>query len=158
MNTSPNLLYENDFYGWIQHQAHTLRTRNLSALDFEHLIEEIESMGRSEQRALESRLEILLMHLLKWQFQPRLQGPSWRFTIKEQRRRIAKLLKKNPSLTSMLNEVINDAYESARILAAEETGLDESTFPNICPWSFEQIMDETFWPQTNDNPIMDSLL
>jgi len=151
MTTSIASLYETDFYGWIQQQAHTLRTRNLSALDFEHLIEEIESMGRSEQRALESRLEVLLMHLLKWQFQPRLQGPSWRFTIKEQRRRIAKLLKKNPSLTNTLNEVINDAYESARILAAEETGLEETAFPSLCPWSFVQIMDETFWPQTDDN-------
>jgi len=155
MNTSLNRLYENDFYGWIQHQAHTLRTRNLSALDFEHLIEEIESMGRSEQRALESRLEILLIHLLKWQFQARLQSPSWRFTIKEQRRRIAKLLKKNPSLTSTFNEVINDAYESAIILAAEETGLDESVFPNTCPWSFTQIMDESFWPQADDSDSLD---
>jgi len=151
MNTSAALLYENDFYGWVQHQAHTLRTRNLSALDFENLIEEIESMGRSEQRALESRLEILLMHLLKWQFQARLQGPSWRFTIKEQRRRIAKLLKKNPSLSSTLIEVLKDAYESALLLAAEETGLEESLFPNACPWSFEQIMDESFWPQAQDS-------
>jgi len=151
MTTSIASLYETDFYGWVQQQAHTLRTRNLSALDFEHLIEEIESMGRSEQRALESRLEVLLMHLLKWQFQPRLQGPSWRFTIKEQRRRIAKLLKKNPSLTNTLNDLINDAYESARILAAEETGLEETAFPSLCPWSFVQIMDETFWPQTDDN-------
>jgi len=155
MNTTTAVLYENDFYGWIQHQAHTLRTRNLSALDFEHLIEEIESMGRSEQRALESRLEILLMHLLKWQFQARLQGPSWRFTIKEQRRRIAKLLKKNPSLSSILIEVLKDAYESALLLAAEETGLEESLFPNTCPWPFEQVMDESFWPQSQDSENID---
>jgi len=155
MNTAVSSLYENDFYGWVQHQAHMLRTRNLSALDFENLIEEVESMGRSEQRALESRLEILLMHLLKWQFQSRLKGPSWRFTIKEQRRRIAKLLKKNSSLVSILTEVFKDAYESALLLAAEETGLDESLFPSICPWSFEQAMDETFWPQTEENDSFD---
>jgi len=147
MNTATARLYETDFYGWIRNQADAMRSGNLAGLDLENLIEEIEDMGKSRQRALESRLEVLLAHLLKWQFQPRLQGPSWVFTIKEQRRRIAKLLKKNPSLSSALDETFTDAYESAVPLASAETGLDESVFPSECPWTFEQTMDAEFWPE-----------
>jgi len=155
MNTSPNLLYENDFYGWIQHQAHTLRTRNLSDLDFEHLIEEIESMGKSEQRELASRLEILLMHLLKWQFQSNLRSVSWKLTIVEQRSRIIDHLGKNPSLKNKITEAYTDAYKYAVLTAAKETGIKRSVFPISCPWSFEQIMDESFWPQADDSESLD---
>jgi len=147
MSTATARLYETDFYGWIQNQANAMRSGNFERLDLHNLIGEIEDMGESQQRALESRLEVLLAHLLKWQFQPRLQGPSWVFTIKEQRRRIAKLLKKNPSLSSTLTEVLADAYESAVPLACAETGLDESVFPTQCPWTFEAVMDADFWPQ-----------
>jgi len=108
-------------------------------------------MGKSQQRALESRLEVLLMHLLKWQFQPALKGPSWRFTIEEQRARIARLLKKNPSLKSHTLEALEDAYEFAIRLAVRETGLDPSRFPPECPWTFEQAMDPDFWPQPSIN-------
>jgi len=148
MSTATARLYETDFYGWIQHQADSMRTGNFASLDLDNLIEEIESMGKSLQRALESRLEVLLIHLIKWQFQPRLRGPSWQFTIKEQRRRIAKLLKKNPSLSSTLDEVLAEAYESAVPCASAETGLDESVFPQQCPWTFDQAMDADFWPES----------
>jgi len=148
MRTATAQLYETDFYGWLQHQAESMRTRNLANLDFDNLVEEIESMGKSQQRALESRLEVLLMHLVKWQYQPRRRTPSWQFTIKEQRRRIGKLLQKNPSLGSTLEEVLADAYENAVFIASEETGIDESTFPPRCPWTFEQVMDAQFWPET----------
>jgi len=85
MSTETARLYETDFYGWVQNQAGALRVGNFASLDLDNLIEEIEDMGKSRQRALESRLEILLMHLLKWQFQPEMKGPSWHFTIDEQR-------------------------------------------------------------------------
>jgi len=147
MNTAKAQIYETDFYGWIQNQVNTLRARNFEHLDLGNLIEEIESMGKGLQRALESRLEILLMHLLKWQFQPRLRSPSWKFTIKEQRRRIEKLLKKNPSLSSALAEAFIDAYEFAIPAASAETGYDESIFPTQCPWTFEQVMRPDFWPE-----------
>ena len=139
-------LYDRDFYAWANQQAALLRAGQLSAADIEHIAEEIESMGRSEQQQLESRLTVLLLHLLKWQFQPNLRGNSWRLTIKEQRSRVARHLRKNPSLQAVLGETIADAYGDATLEAERETGLPDTTFPTACPWAFEQIAAEDFWP------------
>ena len=140
-------LYDRDFYGWANEQATLLRAGKLFAADIVHIAEEIESMGRSEQDQLESRLIVLLLHLLKWQFQPGLHGNSWRLSIKEQRRKISRHLKRNPSLKSVLSESVNDAYGDALIEAERETGLPEQTFPAECPWTFAQFMAEDFWPE-----------
>jgi len=145
--TATASLYDNDFYGWTQRQAETLRARDFSGLDVDNLIEEILNMGGSEQRELESRLEVLLMHLLKWVFQPDYRGTSWELTIKEQRRRIVRHLRKNPSLKPLIPESSASAYEFAVLNAARETGLKESTFPATNPWTFEQIISDTFWPE-----------
>jgi len=142
--TAPS--YASDFYGWTRQQADLIRAGELARLDLDNILEEIESMGRSEQRGLGSRLEILLSHLLKWEYQPDFRGNSWQFTIEEQRRKITRLLKKNPSLKSELAETLEEAYEDAIRLAAKETGLDRSTFPAQCPWTFAQFMDDGFWP------------
>lgn len=139
---------QKDFYGWTQQQISLLRSRRFNEIDLENLIEEMESMGNSELRELESRLTVLLMHLLKWQYQANLQTRSWVLTIKEQRRRIVKRLQQSPSLKSKLNDVIVDAYDLARGDAADETGLSESTFPIECPWTYTQIVDMEFWPQS----------
>jgi len=147
MSTTTAQLYETDFYGWLQHQADMLRAGNFASLDRDNLIEEIDSMGKSHQRALESRLEILLMHLLKWQFQPKLAGPSWRATIRVQRDRIDKLLRENPSLKNRLPGAFAEAYRFASGMAETETGIDQSTFPVHCPWTFEQAMHPDFWPE-----------
>ncbi|EEQ0472980.1 DUF29 domain-containing protein [Salmonella enterica] len=138
--------YETDFYGWTQEQARLLRSGQLSELDTQNLLEELESMGGSERRELESRLEILFMHLLKWQFQPARRGKSWQLTINEQRRRITRRLNRNPSLKNQLEEIIADAYDEARYSAERETGLYLSTFPDSCPWDFELTMNSTFYP------------
>ncbi len=145
MNTAS--IKQQDFFAWTQQQAGLLRAKEFNKIDLEHLIEEIESMGNSELRELESRLTVLLMHLLKWQYQPNLQTRSWVLTIKEQRRRIAKRLQQSPSLKSKLQEVISDAYELARGDAADETGLPESGFPENCPWEYTQFIDMDFWPE-----------
>jgi hypothetical protein len=144
---SNTTLYDRDFYAWANEQAALLRAGNLTAADIEHIAEEIESMGRGEQQQLENRLTVLLLHFLKWQFQPNLRGNSWRLAIKEQRARIARHLRKNPSLQSVLNETIADAYSDALIGAERETGLAETVFPSACPWTFEQIVDHDFWPE-----------
>ncbi|EAS0616022.1 DUF29 domain-containing protein [Salmonella enterica] len=141
-----NTRYEIDFYGWTQEQARLLRDGQLSELDTQNLLEELESMGGSERRELESRLEILFMHLLKWQYQPARRGKSWQLTINEQRRRIGRRLNRNPSLKNQLEEIIADAYDEARYSAERETGLYLSTFPDTCPWDFEQAMNSTFYP------------
>ena len=104
-------------------------------------------MGRSERRELVNRLTVLLLHLLKWRFQPALRGNSWRLSIKEQRIRLAAHLEDNPSLKAELDWAILQAYRLAAIEAERETGLSESTFPTVCPFSFAQMMDERFWPE-----------
>src|ERR1700679_4004614 len=95
-------LYETDFFAWANEQASLLRAGNLSSADIEHIAEEIESMGKSEKRELVSRLTVLLLHLLKWQFRPGLRGNSYRYTIKVQRRDLARHLADNPSLSAQL--------------------------------------------------------
>jgi hypothetical protein len=139
-------LYETDFYAWANEQAALLRAGKLSAADIEHIAEEIESMGRTEKRELVNRLAVLLLHLLKWRFQPAMRGNSWRLTVEEQRYRLADHVADNPSLKAKLGEAISNAYRLSLVEAERETGLARGTFPPICPWSFDQIMDEGFWP------------
>jgi len=146
MSTATISLYEADFYGWIQRQVAMLRGRDFAKLDLDNLIEEVESMGKSEKRELESRLEVLLMHLLKWLYQPERRGASWQLTIKGQRDRITDHISDNPSLKDTLSETYDRAYRYAVTDAALETGLGKSTFPAECPWTFEQAMDDNFWP------------
>jgi len=138
--------YESDFYGWAIQQANLLKLGRYNELDTANLLEEIEGMGKSEKRALESRLALLLQHLLKWQYQPVWRGKSWELTIKEQRLRIAKILRDNPSLKRQLDPCLVDAYEFAIIQAAQETGMDETTFPNTCPWQWQQVLNNDFLP------------
>ncbi len=142
-----NTLYEQDFYAWANEQAALLRAGRLSEADIENIAEEIESMGRSEKRELVSRLKVLLIHLLKWQFQPVLRGNSWRLSVEEQRREVADHMADNPSLKDRLPIALASAYATAVLGAARETGFDRTTFPPACPWTYEQIMNATFWPE-----------
>lgn len=141
-----NALYDLDFYAWANEQARLLRAGRLSEADVEHIAEEIESMGRSEKRELVSRLTVLLLHLLKWQYQPDMRSVSWRNSIKVQRVRLDSHLRDNPSLKSVLPAAIDEAFRVARLEAETETGLAETAFPTPCPWPFEQMMDEEYWP------------
>lgn len=138
--------YDQDLYTWSREQAALLRARRFDQIDLEHIIEELEDMGKSERRALESYLETLLTHLLKWCHQPGCRSRSWRLTILEQRKRLDKHLRENPGLKGRLAESIADAYDFARTGAERETGLPASTFPAQCPWPFETFTDPDFWP------------
>lgn len=139
-----NVDYNLDFYQWTQQQANFLRNKQIENIDWENIAEEIADMGRSEKRQLESRLEVLIMHLLKWQFQPNLRSRSWQLTIKEQRLRLEKLLKENPSLKSSLADVQEKIYPLAVIGAEKETGL--SLFPETCPYELTNILSSEFLP------------
>lgn len=141
-----NTLYDRDFYAWANEQAALLRAGKLDRADIENIAEEIESMGRSEKRELVDRLTVLMLHLLKWHFQPYFRGASWRSTIKEQRYRLRRHMRDNPSLKSQLSDAMSDAYGLARIRAEQETGLIMETFPDECPFTFDQAMAEDFWP------------
>jgi len=103
-------------------------------------------MGRSERRELVNRLVVLLLHLLKWRFQPDRQGRSWRLSIKEQRIRLKSHLEDNPSLKSQIDWATTQAYQLALIEAERETGLPESTFPTGCPFTYDQLLDDAFLP------------
>ncbi|WP_254013394.1 DUF29 domain-containing protein [Limnofasciculus baicalensis] len=139
--TTPSATYNEDFYLWTQKMAVALRQGAVSALDMENLAEEIENLGKSDRRALKSRLEILLMHLLKWQFQPNRRSGSWQCTIIEQRLRIQDILTDSPSLKNYLISILPEAHHNAILLAAAETTLPLDLFPKDCPYSIKQILD-----------------
>lgn len=143
--------YNNDFAGWAFQQAELMRAGKLDSLDIANLIEEMECMGRSEHREFESRLVVLIGHLLKWKFQPERQGNSWKRTIREQRKSVMKLLKDSPSLKARFNdgEWYQDIWESAVTLAISETGLD--TFPETPIWPLEsQVLSVDFFPEPEE--------
>lgn len=139
-------LYDQDFHAWALQNARLIRAGCLDRIDGGHLAEELEDMGASKQQQLESRLRILLGHLLKWQYQPHLRGRSWQATVKEQRYSIMRLLQKNPSLQSKWDETLSDAYHLGVLLAVRETNLEESTFPESCPYNRAQILNDDYWP------------
>ncbi|MEH1989459.1 DUF29 domain-containing protein [Nostoc sp.] len=147
--TSPSFineknLYEQDFYLWIQTIAQQLKEHNFNEIDIPNLIEEIESMGRSEKRELKNRLIVLLMHLLKWQYQLEKRSESWRSTISEQRICIETLLEDSPSLQPLLTEIFEDCYQKARLKASEETGIKLNFFPQESPFILEETLKNTY--------------
>ncbi len=138
--------YDEDFALWSTEQAALLRAGRFDELDRENLAEEIESLGRSDRREIGRRLKVLLVHLLKWRFQPERQKGGWKATIRGQRVEIAKVIGESPSLRRYPAEVLDDEYRTARADAADETGLPEATFPATCPFTIEQILDPDFLP------------
>jgi hypothetical protein len=141
-----SLLHDLDFYAWTQQQADLLKSGNLVDVDFKHLIAEIESMGASERRELINWPAVLIAQFLKWHYQPSFRGRSWQLTIKEQRRQLQRHLKDNPSLHARLEEFISDAYLDSVLLAAKETGFEESAFPAQCPYAEDDLLNSEFYP------------
>jgi hypothetical protein len=139
-------VYESDFYAWATEQAALPRAGRLGEADLARIAEEIESMGKSEKRELVSRLRLLLAHLLKWRFQPAGRSSNWRLTVRERRREVLEVLADNPSLRPLLPAAVASAYATATLTAARETTLDESVFPEACPWTFEEAVSDDFWP------------
>lgn len=137
-------LYDRDFYLWIQTTAQQLKEGQFNEIDIPNLIEEIESMGRSEKRELKSRLIVLLMHLLKWPYQPEKRSESWRSTISEQRICIEGLLEDSRSLQPLISEVFDDCYQKARLKASEETGIKLNFFPKESPFTLEETLQVSF--------------
>ena len=142
--TTQNNLYEQDFYLWIQATAEHLKEGNFDRIDIPNLVEEIESMGRSEKRELKSRLIVLLMHILKWEYQSEKRSQSWCSTITEQRICIEGLLEDSPSLQPLILEVFDDCYQKARQNAAEETGIKLNLFPKKSPFTVEEALKVSF--------------
>lgn len=139
--------YEADYVGWVQEQVELLRSGALSELDAANLAEELDDMGRSIRHQLKNRLAVLIMHLLKWRYQPGFRSTSWSGTIREQRRQIVDLLEESPSLRPALSRDLTTFYRLGRAKAEGETGLPEATFPAECPYTPAQILDENFLPE-----------
>ena len=142
-------LYEADFAAWALAQANALERKDWQALDVPHLVEELESICKQQRAELVNRLKVLLMHLAKWQHQPTqrtMHGNSWRGSIDVQRIEIERHVSKNPSLKPFIPEAMADAWKTARIEAATESGLARATFPVPCPYTWDEAMTEDWMP------------
>ncbi|MBF0609243.1 MAG: DUF29 domain-containing protein [Candidatus Magnetobacterium sp. LHC-1] len=140
-------LYEIDFYQWAFHNADLLRQGRLTEIDLENIAEELEDMARSSKRELFSRLVVLIMHLLKWQYQPKRRCESWSTTIGNQRTDLELLLADNPSLKNNIETVIDKEFITAKRRFEKETGISARVLPETCLYTFEQLMDYDFWPE-----------
>ncbi|HEY9601241.1 MAG TPA: DUF29 domain-containing protein [Allocoleopsis sp.] len=141
-------LYETDYLRWIETTVEKLQVRDYSSVDWENLIEEISDMGRSERKSLKSNLIVVLTHLLKWQYQPKFRSGSWKGSIVEHRRRIRDSLKESPSLKPYLQEVFAECYLDAVEWASAETELPVETFPGECPYTYTEVLDSNFLPES----------
>src|ERR1700731_4875390 len=126
--------YDNDFYSWSLEQARLLREGQWTQIDRENIAEEIESLGREQFNKLESALRVVLIHMLKWDYQPSRRSRSWALSVQSQRVEIDHVLTDNPGLRPRITEAVTRAYRRARIEAANETGLETSIFPEACPY------------------------
>jgi hypothetical protein len=138
--------YDDDFARWIEQQASLLTARQFEQLDVHHLIEELRAMVAHDRRELGSRLEVLMMHLLKCQFQPSHTSPGWLNTIDHQRGQIEELVRESPSLAPNISQVAQRRYPRARRMAARETGLPQKSLPSDLPYSTQQLLDDDFVP------------
>ena len=142
--------YETDIVAWANEQAWLVRNKKFELLDLEHIAEEIEDVGKSEQRELANRMALLIAHLLKWRHQPERRGVSWERTIKEQRKALEFHIKQVPSLKSKLfNSEWQDAvWADAITIAIKETGIED--FPETCPWTIENILAHDWLPASKE--------
>lgn len=138
--------YDDDLVLWIDAQIHLLLEKRFSELDIENLVEELDGMKKQYAHELDSRLTVLIMHLLKCEYQKNHPQNKWHSTLREQRRRIAFLLKDAPSMRASVQPFSLDCYQTARYRAASETGLDLKSFPAQLPYSVEQMLDDDFIP------------
>lgn len=138
-------LYEADFAAWAEQQAAAVKRGDWGALDIPNLVEEIESMGKQQRAELHNRLVVLLTHLLKLDAQPLevVHHRSWRLSVVEQRKQLARHLAANPSLKPETEQAMVDAFDVARVVAARETGISLSKLPSSCPYTFDQAMNSS---------------
>lgn len=140
-------LYPTDYYLWLETTLAQLRKQDYGNIDWDNLIEEVADLGRRERRSLESNLVVILLHLLKWDYQREKRSGSWKRSIIEHRRHIRKALKDSPSLKPYLEEVFAECYGDAVKQASAETGLPEEEFPPHCPYAVSAVLDADFIPE-----------
>ncbi len=140
--------YEKDYYNWLLETAYLLEEGRFSELDIPNLVDEIESIGKSQKRAIESYLKVLFLHLLKWKYQPSHRSGSWKASIRNSHWGIHKRIKESPSLKNYPAEIMQECYKIARENAADETGLSLEILPETPELDIEQVLDDTFLPNS----------
>ena len=138
--------YEEDLVAWMENQIGLLRAHKFEQLDLENLLEELEGMVRHERRGLSSRVELVLLHLLKHQYQPSRRSRSWLLTLNEQRNQIEDRIEDSPSLRRELKGYMDSRYPRVAKRASLQTRLPLSTFPAACPYTVDQLLDQDFLP------------
>ena len=138
--------YDSDFHLWSQTQAALIREGRIAEIDLENVAEEIESLGRSDRKEIKSRLEVLLIHLLKWQFQKDKRKGGWENSMDSARQAMNDLIAESPSLKTLPVLFLEEAYTRARRKAARETRMPISAFPHTCPYDVKELLDEDFLP------------
>jgi Domain of unknown function DUF29 len=139
-------LYELDFFEWTRAQTELLRRGCFESADIPHIAEELADMGERDGREVKSYLTRIIMHLLKWQFQPGHRSGSWAISIDDSRDELGYIFEQSPSLRLFSMHAVAGLYPAARRKASRETGLPQSAFPTECPYSFDQLMDYDFPP------------
>ena len=146
-NSNTSNLYEQDYYLWLKNTAKLIQQGKFSEIDAVNLVDEIEDMGKSEKRSVESNLVILLLYLLKYQYQPSKQSNSWKASIREHRRRLKKTFRDSPSLKQYFEQVFTECYQDAREQASDETGLPLDTFPPESPFTPTETLNPEYLPE-----------
>ncbi len=147
---SGDSLYDRDLALWSQEQALLLEQRRFAELDLQNLIDEVKSVGSFDRREIRNRLEVLIAHLLKWRFQPGRRTSSWERTIREQRRALSSIIEDSPSLQHYPADALSRIYPAAHAQAADESGIDFTLFPDVSPFTIEQVLDGGFLPTQPD--------
>ena len=140
----PQATYRGDLHAWAREQAALLRAGRTAEADAANIAEELDDVGNEQYDKLESALRVLLTHMLKWDHQPERRGRSWEATIRVQRRHVAKVLRRNPSLKARLGEAVGEAWEDARSDASGETDLPLAAFPEAIPYDWAAMMERPF--------------
>ncbi|PZV12087.1 MAG: DUF29 domain-containing protein [Leptolyngbya sp.] len=140
--------YLADFNLWIEQTAQLLRESRWHEIDVPHLIEEVEDLGKSERRGIASQLTRLLLHLLKWQYQPQRRSDSWLDSITDARTQIELAIEDSPSLRSYSAEQLEEIYQRARRQAAKQTSVTISMLPDACPYSLDLVLAEDWLPES----------
>lgn len=141
-----NVKYSTDFSAWINQTAQLLRESRWHEIDVPNLIEEVEGLGKSDRRGIASQLARLLLHLLKWQYQPQRRSDSWLDSITDARTQIELAIEDSPSLRDHPTEKLEESYQRARRQAAQQTNVEISTFPDVCPYSLALVLAEDWFP------------
>jgi hypothetical protein len=143
--------HDKDFFLWTRQQADGLRrlaeTRPNAEVDWNNLIDEIEDLGNEQEHAIESHFVVTLVHLLKLAYSPD-EAPRrhWMGEIAAQRGSLKRRLRKNPSLRARSSELMAEAYETACRQASLLLG-EAAHIPGICPFSLEQVLDDSWFPE-----------